>query len=367
MSRKKPLTLVFKNYNFNTFLCSKADFIQNSTFNNFLKIVSSFWLSFKLKARMDHDLKKLQLLVEDQITKANAFKSKMSVQMGQLSPDKEDPERPRSSEFPEDAKSDFMERPSSKGVVFDNQVLLRAGMTFSSLPTLTSYSSAKTGRTATEFSENSFPALNREGRGADVPFKITIPKIRKKISQSNSLNSLESVRFQPKNRPTGKIKRVSVHSFPMPQMDDNTTHAGRSVSPQLIHDIGEAFKGIYTRQKLQPIKQQRDDQSPPPPFRSRVRTPPELIADDLTHSDVAMTSFMNSVTGRSTSSLLHFRIYRGSFLFFSLADIQRNFDDTRAFDPNMNMNVRELTTIVNKERSNFDSLSLYVQVPFRNF
>jgi hypothetical protein len=294
---------------------------------------------------MDQDLVKLQNLVKNQIEKAATYKSKIENQLDQLNsppygkhfladPKASFSEQRRPEAFPLDskfeskglftehrtdlkplterkteigkhidAKTDPRRRVSfeNKGaegrVISDRRILSAHQLPALSVPESTNSrpnSSMANGKLiAGSVSANVLPIM--KGDESPSGLKLVIPKTRRKSEQVGRVPSANILG-------QGKVKRVRVHSIVSPQENDCI---GR-VSPQLIEDIGEAFKGIYKSQKMTAAQLQQSHEER---FESRIRTPRELLGeDDFAQSHFMMDSFVSEVNGNI--------IFRLSFLKF---------------------------------------------------
>lgn len=270
------------------------------------------------------NLSLLQSLVQDQITKATKFKKKMENQFDQLNFNGFSDSETQSLQSNTSDNAGYLKSSTRKQSAPPMRVSFAGDTHFPSLnanpPDLLQSSSATSLFTSSlpiKSSErqiispglskdNLLPVLKTE---ESSPLKLTVPKASRKKSvydsQSTTGQHRVSTASQLKRVNTGKVKRVSVHAFAVEESKDPATNCStsldRSVSPQLISDIGDAFKGIYGRRKLPSnMRASHPYLQPLINFESRVRTPPELSTSDTltTQSQVMADSFIEELNGK---------------------------------------------------------------------
>lgn len=273
------------------------------------------------------DLNQLQSLVQDQLTKASNFKTKIENQLKELNSinaaalDKKtrfEEERQQGLSTSNTQLPPVLGHPSFPLEIGTGSLVLSKSL--NSLPPMSMKSNRNGGNhnpigtnnslIGTGLSQESSFIINHLGDGnnnstwntnssvmtsngfpnseSQVKIAIPIPKSANKNQRNGSIEPLHahhqllmnySARASSRgsSRQGKKIKRVSVHTISVPEED---TQRG-NVSPQLMDDIGEAFKGIFQSRKKQPLRSSAFGLGVHPEgdglsYRSKIRTPREL-------------------------------------------------------------------------------------------
>lgn len=248
---------------------------------------------------MDGNLAHLQAMVQEQILQANEFRQKMERKFAELKsgPDERNLAGPASS-FSQ-PKLPSISLPAIEP--FHSSSLT----SLNSIDTMNNMDTSKEVR----FSVESTGSI---GSHNSFPLKLTIPKPKKKPTVSSIISngtSFSNSTIEKKRVHTGKIKKVNTHTF-RPTEDDINSKSPSLISPQLVEDIGEAFKAIHNK-RLKPIPSRQGQavrpqtvQLPhynplPQVYESRIRTPPELTAEDNPYraSQALADVFVNELNG----------------------------------------------------------------------
>jgi hypothetical protein len=220
---------------------------------------------------MEPELSQLQSMVQQQISKSTNFKLKIGYQMDSLKSITASNNRER-NEF--GATSSSLQLPSLPVTQRNREDLIHS----QSLSGL-----------------SKFPkVLSFNEETPETALKISVPKTTRRKSAEVVSPTVAAINRQfTKRFNSGKIRKVDIKTVSA----EHSKEVVGNVSPQLLEDIGEAFRDIYTRQRLKP----HPSGTPMMEYSSKIRTPTGLSSSfQGSKSHLLMDSFVSEVNGRCT-------------------------------------------------------------------